>query len=60
MVWDFRPMPFEDAAAEFVDFTLEGNVEAGSFQANVETANAREERGCFVAMRGGIAIAARF
>lgn len=47
MVRDFRPVPFEDAPAEFVDFTLKGDFESGAFKANVKPANPGEQGGGF-------------
>jgi len=47
MVRDLRPVPLEYASAEFVDFTLKGDVEASAFEANIEPANSAEQRGGF-------------
>jgi hypothetical protein len=45
MARNFRPVPFQDAAAKFVYFTLKGDVESGSFKADVESANPAEQGG---------------
>jgi hypothetical protein len=47
MVRNFRPVLFEDAPAEFVDFTLKGDFESGAFKANVKPTNPTEQGGSF-------------
>jgi len=54
MVWDFRPAVLENGAAEFVEFALEGDVEASALQTKIESANPAEKRGGTKArLRGG-------
>jgi len=57
MAWDFRPTMLEDGAAEFVEFALESNVEARSFEAKVKPANSTEKRGGAKARHNGRALA---
>ena len=56
MVWDSGPAVFEDCAAEFFYFALEGDFKTGAFEAEIKATDSTEKRRGAKARRIGSAL----